>query len=273
MSAIRGKALRPTREPFPDKMRVTLTYVERFPLFINNSASATIYQYCGNDLFDPNFTGTGAQPKYYDQLSALYNRYRVYASAIECKFYNTTNASTTYVDCALAPVNQTAAGYQPEALASLPRATWTTIQANSGFRTLRNAVTTAIQLGVKDVEGSDRLQSTITQSPSERWLWAISARSYDSTTLCTIGLDVKITYDCEFFDRTIATDSLIVQPPPKPAELKELSTDSKEDGIQPGLANLKQQLDEYVVLKNKFAPPSLPPTPIRPSERKVNSMK
>jgi hypothetical protein len=187
-------------------MKCILTYSERFPAFVNNSASATIYQYCGNDVFDPNFTGTGGQPTYFDQLSALYNRYRVYASAIEVRFYNTTVAQTTYVDMVLVPVNQTLAGTSVQNAMTLPNAKFQTTN-NVVTKTMTHARTTGEQLGVKDVEGADRLQAQVTASPAERWLWAIGARSYDDTTAATIGIDVRISYYCEFFDRQIQNQS------------------------------------------------------------------
>jgi hypothetical protein len=41
-----------------------------------------------NGLYDPDQTGTGAQPVYFDQWMALYNRYRVLGMWIDAKFSN-----------------------------------------------------------------------------------------------------------------------------------------------------------------------------------------
>jgi len=64
---------------------------------------------------------------------------------------------------------------------------------------------------VKDVEGADRLQAQVTASPAERWLWCIAAHSYDGVALVNVGCDIRITYECEFFDRKIQDLSLIRQ--------------------------------------------------------------
>jgi hypothetical protein len=184
--------------------------MERFPAFVNNSASSTVYQYCGNDLFDPNFTGAGGQPTYFDQLATLYNRYRVYASAIEVKWYNFSGNPYVYADCLLVPVNTTAASMNMDDLMALPRAKWQTVAINTP-KTIKSAISTGTVLGVKDVEGADRLQAQVTASPAERWLWCIAAHSYDGVALVNVGCDIRITYECEFFDRKIQDLSLIRQ--------------------------------------------------------------
>lgn len=41
-----------------------------------------------NSLYDPDFTGTGGQPFYFDQLSAVYNRYRVLRAEFSVNIIN-----------------------------------------------------------------------------------------------------------------------------------------------------------------------------------------
>lgn len=51
-----------------------------------NSASTTspgVHNFSANSLFDPDQTGTGHQPRGFDQLKLLYNRYKVYAVNIK----------------------------------------------------------------------------------------------------------------------------------------------------------------------------------------------
>lgn len=206
--AAEGREVVPSSLPFPNRLKCTLTYCERFPAFVDNTANATVYQYCGNDLFDPNFTGTGGQPTYFDQLAALYGRYRVYASAIAVRFYSNTTAQTTYADCVISPANTTQAGVTVQNILTHPRSKFLTVNVNkSGM--LTEAATTSEILGVADVEGADRLQALTTASPSERWLWVIAAQSFDSTTAVSLGADVRISYYVEFFDRVMQAQSLV----------------------------------------------------------------
>jgi hypothetical protein len=248
MKALKGSAYSALNEPFSDRMKCCLTYTERFPSFIGNSSAATTYEYCGNDLFDPNFTGTGGQPKYFDQLSALYNRYRVYSSAIEVIGYNTTTAQTTYVDLVVVPVNTTTAAFSVDSMMSLPRAQWRSCNVNRPVK-IQSHVTTSTQLGVKDVEGADRLQALVTASPAERWLWAIGARSYDNSTASTFNVDVKVTYYCEFYDRKIQTDSLFRQSISEKKDSKGLSVEEKTPYQSP--TNSDADADAVVVAAPK----------------------
>ncbi len=207
LQAVAGRNFVPETLPFPDRQRCILTYTERFSGIISNSATKTVYQYCGNDLFDPNFTGTGGQPSYFDQLSLLYNRYRVYASAIKLVWDSSTVAQTTYADVAVVPVAATAASLSVADVMALPRAKIDTL--NSVNRTIQtHAATTAEVLGAKDVEGADRLQALVTSSPSERWLWALACRTYDDTTAVTLNVTVRISYYCEFYDRVVQSLSM-----------------------------------------------------------------
>lgn len=56
-----------------------------YPINVNTTSSAgvTSYTFAINDLFDPNFTGVGSQPVYFDQWMTLYTRYRVVAVDVE----------------------------------------------------------------------------------------------------------------------------------------------------------------------------------------------
>lgn len=70
---------------FPDRLRTKLHYCD----VINLAASAGnpgLWQFRMNSLFDPDYTGTGHQPQWFDQLSAVYAFYRVLGSKITVTF-------------------------------------------------------------------------------------------------------------------------------------------------------------------------------------------
>jgi hypothetical protein len=258
----------PKSLPFPNRMKCTLTYVERFPAFINNAATVTVYQYSGNSCFDPNFTGTGGQPTYFDQLSALYLRYRVYSSAIVAKFYSTTTAQTTYADVCVVPVNTTQAGVALQNIMNMPRAKFTTL-SNVIPKTLTHVATASEILGVKDVEGADRLQALISASPAEQWLWCVAAQSYDAATACTINVDVRVSYDVEFFDRVEQVQSLVntnrgsfsknerksFAPNEEKKAIPSIGTRNRHDFIEAESPD-EAPMDQYVVLKKQLQPVS-----------------
>jgi len=60
----------------------------RFTDFFLLTASSGIafYEWSGNSAYDPDFTGIGIQPYYYDRYSALYTKYVVLGSTMNIKF-------------------------------------------------------------------------------------------------------------------------------------------------------------------------------------------
>ena len=58
----------------------TLKFIHKYCDNVSVSGSAGIpfkYQFSCNGLYDPNITGTGHQPMYFDQVTPIYNQYRV----------------------------------------------------------------------------------------------------------------------------------------------------------------------------------------------------
>lgn len=75
------KSLPFTKEAFPKTNRKTLKFsdLSGLPIVIGFGA----FTYRANDIFDPNRTGIGRQPHYFDQLMALYNHFIVLKSRIK----------------------------------------------------------------------------------------------------------------------------------------------------------------------------------------------
>jgi len=84
---------------FPLRFYVAHRYTEQ--VTITSSAGAVAgYAFKCNGMFDPNTTGTGHQPQYFDICSSMYNHYTVLKSS--CKFTLTpTVALTNPTRCAI----------------------------------------------------------------------------------------------------------------------------------------------------------------------------
>lgn len=67
---------------FPLSTRTTLRYKEAV-LLDPSAGQFKTYVFKTNDLYDPNYTGTGHQPMGYDQLAAVYSHYSVSRSRIK----------------------------------------------------------------------------------------------------------------------------------------------------------------------------------------------
>lgn len=87
---------------FPKKMVVTHKYREAFDLTSTTGLLGTYLFRC-NGMFDPNFSGTGHQPMYYDQLTPLYDHFCVIGSKI--KLTLTPSTVTTFPSRIVAFVN------------------------------------------------------------------------------------------------------------------------------------------------------------------------
>lgn len=67
---------------FPLRFRTKLRYVESLVFQPLTTGIMNTYAFACNDLYDPNHTATGHQPFYYDQLSLVYNSWKVIGSKI-----------------------------------------------------------------------------------------------------------------------------------------------------------------------------------------------
>ncbi len=56
----------------------------------NIGGGLTTHQFRGNSCFDPDFTGIGQQPRYFDEYSAMYRNYRVMATGVKTRYINRT---------------------------------------------------------------------------------------------------------------------------------------------------------------------------------------
>lgn len=79
---------------FPKKALVTHKYRDVIGLTTNTGIVAS-YQFSTNGMFDPNVTGVGHQPLYFDQFADLYDHYTVIASKITFKLIPVTFSTNT----------------------------------------------------------------------------------------------------------------------------------------------------------------------------------
>lgn len=85
-----------TTGSFPIVKTVKLKYVENITLDPPAAGSAATYTFRCNSLFDPNFTGTGHQPMFYDNYSAIYGQYTVVKSFIKVTATDTKIVNVAY---------------------------------------------------------------------------------------------------------------------------------------------------------------------------------
>lgn len=77
---------------FPVVVTKKLRYSTTFQLVCTSGAVAT-YVFRANDLFDPDYTGTGHQPMGFDQMILFYNHFVVTSAKIKATIRNKSNTS------------------------------------------------------------------------------------------------------------------------------------------------------------------------------------
>lgn len=82
--------------PFPKTRMVKLRYITSVSLDANAGAT-TSYAFRSNDLYDCDYSGTGAQPYYFDQLMQMYKQFTVVGSKIVITPFGATTAGHYYI--------------------------------------------------------------------------------------------------------------------------------------------------------------------------------
>lgn len=84
------------RQTIPSVMYTKLPYFDT-NLVTDEKIDNTEYVYSLTSAFDPNFTGTGAQPRGWDQYITLYKSYQVLGVAYNAKFRVASSSSTAAI--------------------------------------------------------------------------------------------------------------------------------------------------------------------------------
>ncbi len=203
-------------QAFPDKTYRTLIYNDTNFDMTTNGSAITRHVFSGNSIFDPDVTGVGSQPYYFDQLAAIYGDYLVYGSKITI-YLRTSTALTTCnnIRSYIWPTKGTAAPTYTETndLNQLPRirsATWNRETASksmtsSGYQKMSAYAKSGPLLSISKY--NDDLQANVTQNPAQRWYFQVITDTTDFGVAADILMDVKIKYYCKFFRRLTINES------------------------------------------------------------------
>lgn len=204
----------------PDSWRATLTYSDI--IHITPGASIGQYTFRGNSVFDPDYTSTGHQPYYRDQLQAPYSRYRVYGSSIRLSAVNEQVASALQVT--VIPSSEITAFTSSTYPIEYPHARPMPMLGVGAIlpKTVSHKISTSRVLGLRPREVLDQDYSALSGAqPSSEWYWLIVAQDLTSAQNVETSLQVIITYDVEFYDRTTVSPS--VSKPLTPEQISALA--------------------------------------------------
>ncbi len=188
----------------PDTMPAVLKYSDNGFLY-NGTVNWTIRQWSGNGLFDPDISGVGHQPRGYDELSAIYGKYIVYASKIY--LFGTNRSTTEQVQFGVWPAVGTPAltedydFYEKQYLRSALVGVSTSGNAQ---KNLRLYATTKSVKGFRKLGPQDAsyvgASGNSGSNPGDTWIWAVAANSIVDGEY-NFNIHTVIKYYCMFFDR------------------------------------------------------------------------
>ncbi len=193
-------------------VRRTLHYSQN--ILLSPTVGYAINQFVGNGMFDPDETGVGNQPVYFDQFMAIYERYRVLGSRIKVYFANTETAATSQmIRVAVLPtVDDFASVTDIDAVCAQPLVKWKVGNAMQNPPiTITHTRATNQQFGVpfEAVRDEINYSGLANTNPASWWRWVVAVSNLAESGSINIRILVTIEYDCEFFQMNQQNLSLL----------------------------------------------------------------
>ena len=194
---------------FPERIRVKLRYSQLVSLAWT-SGSSTWNIFRGASLFDPDLSGAGAQPMWFDQYAAIYGFYRVFGSSIKVDPIPPASGYES-IDCWLIPSASQSSfvGIPHDTLTEQPYARFKRMQLATRSPMLKAYMATAKLYG--DVKArlkyDTSYESAVTTSPSNGFYWHVGIAPSDQSSTGSAAVHVTITYYVEFNARARPTGS------------------------------------------------------------------
>jgi len=178
---------------FPKKMQMTHKYQGSVPL-AGISGAFVSWNFSANSLYDPDQTGVGHQPLYFDQMSALYDHYCVIGSKISINIIPTNGS---YGSAAMGVFINDDTSVTPTSFPAAIEQSLGTHRyiAYNNTKPIRfTAKWSAKKVFGKDVLANTELQGTPSSSPTDQQFFTLWSQSIDGVTTAQFWAEVVITY-------------------------------------------------------------------------------
>lgn len=185
--------------PIAPRLRTTLKYVDTFTVTTSAGPGIGYTVMNLNGLYDPDSTGAGHQPMGYDQIAALYNRYRVFRTRWTVRVLPNPSTATPF-HFVVVPTNTTTVFTTYGAAAEQTYAKTGIFNSYTPL-TIRGSVDLA-QLNGKTPEAymaDDSTQAIVTANPTEQF--GLHCLVFEPAgTGVGFRYEVSLMFDCEFSD-------------------------------------------------------------------------
>lgn len=193
----------------PKQVFTKLKY--NFHRAINLTAGAEdLFEHRLNSLFDPNSSGVGDQPYYFDQWAALFQRYRVYGCKIRLTVYANSNTLqvfapylTVYSFADAVPSATT------EVLARTKRSIRRVIGLNQQPITISQYydLPSLACVSKREYNTAEVFQSAVTTNPSRRLDMRVALFNNDGVATISVSYYLEMTFYTKFYDNQEPTGS------------------------------------------------------------------
>lgn len=191
---VRNRTTVPVGLGFPKKMVMTHNYVETVSLLTGATGGLASYLFSCNSMYDPNSSGTGHQPMYFDQMSALYDHYTVIGSMATIKITNRVSNNPLTVNVGAFINDDTTVTGTIDSLRENSSVQNRIHQGNTTRPTIFRLKWSAKKTFGGSILGNDDLQGTASSSPLEQSYFSIFADSSGSTNQSQLDVTIEIKY-------------------------------------------------------------------------------
>lgn len=205
---VRYQSLAPgvvTNAGFPPTMLVAHRYYDTITA-LTSGAAKNGYTISCNGMYDPNISGVGHQPMYFDTFTGIYNHYRVLSSKIKWTVVGTSAAGLTVpIRCGVFISDDTAAFTALQAMEH--RTGQTSILAAS----LQSKVIFNQQWSLAEnfprQKFDDELKGSSSANPAEQMYYSFHVQPMDETTASSINFTIEVEYFAEWSELKDAVTS------------------------------------------------------------------
>jgi hypothetical protein len=189
--------------PLPRRLKTQMKYVTN--LLISGGVTPGLNVFSANGLYDPDVTGSGHQPRGFDQLIALYDHYVVTHSEIKVEFYfsssgvpavcgvqlqATSAAQSDYVD--YAEQARCEFGLAPMLFGGSGGATHPRVH--------RLGCNVQQFMGIPDPITATKLQGSVSANPADQAFYHVFIQALDGSTSASITALVSLEYHAVFIE-------------------------------------------------------------------------
>lgn len=195
---------------FPSQITTTLRYCDIISLNAVGIISKNVFRM--NSLFDPDQSGVGHQPYFFDQISTQYNRYVVLGSKLTATFITYPQASGAARDSMLlvgvvGDNNGTTSGVT-STIMELQTSNTAMLGPSTGGPnqvTLTSFYSPEKSLGIDRED--DTVSGLVTADPAKVWFATVFAQEQGAAAASQVFVKIQIEYTARFYDPVEPTGS------------------------------------------------------------------